>query len=188
MYQPAPFTPPMLMPAFTPFAGSHQSYDYFPQEHRAAEPYQGTIETLQAEAGPAAAAAGTSAAEEDVPLGEDANGLALLQAELAREQARQARLGRKAGKAPTIVNVTQEKLKYVAPSASATANAATNAFGPQYQAELRREAGEKGTKNARRKHQIGTLYHNMKMAEVEAVQAGSKTFKSKAETAAKYGW
>eukprot|EP00951_Prasinocladus_malaysianus_P029443 scaffold271949_cov31-Prasinocladus_malaysianus.AAC.2 len=97
-------------------------------------------------------------------------------------------MGRKVGKAPAIVNISQEKLKYVPPQANAAANASTNAFGPQYQVQLRKEAGEKGSKAARRKHQIGTLYHNMKMAELEALETKTKSQKSKAETARKYGW
>lgn len=147
-------------------------YDYFPKQHNAATPYMGTIETLQ---------------QETAAVGE-VSGMSLLQAELERERERQVKLGRKPGKVPQIVNISQEKLKYVAPTANAAANASQMAFGPQYAAQLRKEAGAKGSRIARQKHQIGTLYHDMKLAELDMLEKRTSSQKSKAETAAKYGW
>ena len=159
--------------------GTVQQYDYFPVDHNAATPYQGTLETLQEQnvAGPSSSGSGAAG-----------DGIAVLQAELERERERQRKLGRNPKNTPQIVSITQEKLKYVAPTANAAANAAQNAFGPQYQAQLRKEAGAKGSKTARRKHQIGTLYHDMKITELEMLEKRTGSQKSKAETAAKYGW
>ena len=49
------------------------------------------------------------------------------------------------------------------PMAREAANAARSAFGPDYEARLRQEAGPQPEKLARRKHQISSLYHQAKM-------------------------
>jgi hypothetical protein len=59
--------------------------------------------------------------------------------------------------------VKQEKLKYVNPMIKEAANAARTAFGTDYEASLRKEAGPAPDKLARRKHQISSLYHQAKM-------------------------
>jgi proline-rich protein PRCC len=46
----------------------------------------------------------------------------------------------------------------------------------------------KPSKLHRRKHQIGTLYFDMKQKEMELMERRSRGFMSKAETQAKYGW
>lgn len=48
--------------------------------------------------------------------------------------------------------------------------------------------GGSGSKLAKRKHQIGTLYHDMKMNELKTMASKSQGVKSKHETEAKYGW
>ncbi|XP_065850620.1 uncharacterized protein [Euphorbia lathyris] len=60
------------------------------------------------------------------------------------------------------------------------------AFGPSYQAA----ASSKGkpTKLHMRKHQIGTLFHDMKQKEMELAERRAKGFLTKAQTHAKYGW
>ncbi|KAJ4833191.1 hypothetical protein Tsubulata_016062 [Turnera subulata] len=59
------------------------------------------------------------------------------------------------------------------------------AFGPAYQ-----PASTKGkpSKLHKRKHQIGSLYFDMKQKEMELAERRSKGFLTKAETQAKYGW
>ena len=75
------------------------------------------------------------------------------------------------------------------PSAKEAASAAQNPFGSAYTAKLRAEAApHKASKFAKRKHQIGTLYYDMKMKEVEMTATKAQGMKSKAETEAKYGW
>ena len=59
--------------------------------------------------------------------------------------------------------VKQAQLKYVNPMVKEAANAARNAFGTDYEARLRQEAGPQPEKLARRKHQISSLYHQAKM-------------------------
>lgn len=46
----------------------------------------------------------------------------------------------------------------------------------------------KPSKLHKRKHQIGTLYHDMKQKEMELAERRAKGFLTKAETQAKYGW
>jgi proline-rich protein PRCC len=173
-------------------AGPVRPYDYFPQEHGVATAYEGTLETLQESTTVAAEQQQMHMKQQQQQQNKsgasDPGGLSLLQAELERERERQVKLGRKPGKMPQIVNITQEKLKYVAPTINAAQKGTDTAFGPQYQAQLRHEAGDKGTKTARKKHQIGTLYHDMKLAELEMLEKRTTGQKSKAETAAKYGW
>lgn len=56
-------------------------------------------------------------------------------------------------------------------------------------ATLRAEAkGHEGTGLAKRKHQIGTLFHNAKMKELEILEGKASQMASKRETQAKYGW
>lgn len=43
-------------------------------------------------------------------------------------------------------------------------------------------------KKARGKHQIGTLFYNAKMRELDLLQKKGNGMKSKAETQGKYGW
>ncbi len=57
----------------------------------------------------------------------------------------------------------QEKLKHVDPGKKEAANAARTAFGPDYEARLRKEAGALPDKLARRKHQISSLFYQSKM-------------------------
>ncbi|GKE57477.1 proline-rich protein PRCC [Tanacetum coccineum] len=46
----------------------------------------------------------------------------------------------------------------------------------------------KPTKLHKRKHQIGSLYFDMRSKEMELAERRSKGFLTKAETHAKYGW
>ncbi|XP_004296496.1 PREDICTED: proline-rich protein PRCC [Fragaria vesca subsp. vesca] len=59
------------------------------------------------------------------------------------------------------------------------------AFGPSYQPV---SAKGKPTKLHKRKHQIGSLYFDMKQKEMELQERRSRGFLTKAETQAKYGW
>ncbi|KAK8916915.1 hypothetical protein KSP39_PZI022419 [Platanthera zijinensis] len=60
------------------------------------------------------------------------------------------------------------------------------AFGPAYQAAPSGKG--KPTKLHKRKHQIGSLYYDLKQKEMELAERRSKGLLTKAETQAKYGW
>lgn len=60
------------------------------------------------------------------------------------------------------------------------------AFGPAYQASPSGKG--KPTKLHKRKHQIGSLYYDLKQKEMELAERRSKGLLTKAETQAKYGW
>uniref|UniRef100_A0A0D9VCU0 Proline-rich protein PRCC n=1 Tax=Leersia perrieri TaxID=77586 RepID=A0A0D9VCU0_9ORYZ len=60
------------------------------------------------------------------------------------------------------------------------------AFGPSYQPAP--SAKGKPSKLHKRKHQIGSLFFDMKQKEMELAERRSKGFLTKAETQAKYGW
>ncbi|KAI3806198.1 hypothetical protein L1987_22094 [Smallanthus sonchifolius] len=60
------------------------------------------------------------------------------------------------------------------------------AFGPAYQPTS--SAKGKPSKLHKRKHQIGSLYFDMRSKEMELAERRSKGFLTKAETQAKYGW
>lgn len=61
------------------------------------------------------------------------------------------------------VQVKQEKLKHMDAGKKEAANAARTAFGADYEARLRAEAGAQPDKLSRRKHQISSLFHQAKM-------------------------
>lgn len=60
------------------------------------------------------------------------------------------------------------------------------AFGPSYQPVS--SGKEKPTKLHKRKHQIGSLYFDLKQKEMELAERRAKGQLTKAETQAKYGW
>ncbi|MQM01012.1 hypothetical protein Taro_033761 [Colocasia esculenta] len=60
------------------------------------------------------------------------------------------------------------------------------AFGPSYQPASSGKG--KPTKLHRRKHQIGSLYFDMRQKEMELAERRAKGFLTKKETQAKYGW
>ncbi|KAJ4963924.1 hypothetical protein NE237_023863 [Protea cynaroides] len=59
------------------------------------------------------------------------------------------------------------------------------AFGPSYQPV---SSKVKPSKLHKRKHQIGSLYYDMKQKEMELAERRSRGFLTKSETQAKYGW
>lgn len=89
---------------------------------------------------------------------------------------------------PLLLQVHAEQIRYMAPGQRAEVNALRNAFGSDYEAKLRQEAGPDPTKLAKRRHQIGSLYHYAKQKELEQLEQRSQGAKSKAETQKKYGW
>ncbi|KAK9803561.1 hypothetical protein WJX73_010641 [Symbiochloris irregularis] len=84
--------------------------------------------------------------------------------------------------------VKQKDLTQMDAATREAANATRTAFGNDYEARLRSEAGAKPDKTARRKHQISSLYHAAKLKELETMEIKSQGLKTKAETQAKYGW
>ncbi|GIL54463.1 hypothetical protein Vafri_9994 [Volvox africanus] len=88
-----------------------------------------------------------------------------------------------------LVEINANDLTRMDPAAREAANSARDALGPEYALSLRRSATPfEGSKMARRKHQIGTLLFNARMQELDQMEKRTQGQKSKAETAAKYGW
>lgn len=83
-----------------------------------------------------------------------------------------------------IVEVKQDELMKNRPRQD-QAKLTGIAFGPSYQ-----PASTKGkpTKLHKRKHQIGSLYFDMRQKEMELAERRAKGFLTKAQTQAKYGW
>ncbi|KAH7442017.1 hypothetical protein KP509_03G066900 [Ceratopteris richardii] len=102
---------------------------------------------------------------------------------LAEMLARERRRGSK--KAPiNVIEVKQEDL--TAKKLREDQLKATGiAFGPAYKPV---SSGGKPSKLHRRKHQIGSLYYDMKQKEMELMERRAKGYMTKAETQAKYGW
>ena len=61
------------------------------------------------------------------------------------------------------LQVKQKDLTHMDATVREAANATRTAFGNDYESRLRSEAGAKPEKNARRKHQISSLYHAAKI-------------------------
>lgn len=83
-----------------------------------------------------------------------------------------------------IVEVTQDELTKNRPREDQVKMTGI-AFGPSYQPVSTKG---KPSKLQKRKHQIGSLYFDMKQKEMELAERRSKGFLTKAETQAKYGW
>ncbi|XP_071716444.1 uncharacterized protein [Rutidosis leptorrhynchoides] len=84
-----------------------------------------------------------------------------------------------------VIEVSQDELMKNRPREDQV-KATGIAFGPAYQPTS--SAKGKPTKLHKRKHQIGSLYFDMKSKEMELAERRSKGFLTKAETHAKYGW
>eukprot|EP00882_Tetradesmus_deserticola_P006407 GHRQ01006740.1.p2 GENE.GHRQ01006740.1~~GHRQ01006740.1.p2 ORF type:complete len:134 (+),score=74.79 GHRQ01006740.1:22-402(+) len=120
---------------------------------------------------------------------------ALLQEALQAEAAKAARRGAGAGSSQLVLpdiqfkEVKADSIKYVDPAQREAAQGMRAALGSDYAAKLRSEAApHAGSKLARSKHQIGTLFANAKLRELEVLENRAAGMKSKAETAGKYGW
>lgn len=117
---------------------------------------------------------------------------AIFEEALLREQTKEARRRGDPGMGPQdlqFVEVNADKLKYVDPSVKESMKGVRSALGAEYEMQLRASAKPfTGNKVARRKHQIGTLYHNAKMRELDILEGKAQTMKNKAETQGKYGW
>jgi len=88
---------------------------------------------------------------------------------------------------PAMVEVSQASLTTMTRPVD-TVNAVQKAFGPQYAAELKRQAGAKPDAKLRRKHQIGSLYHDAKVRELDLFENKASGMKTRTETQGKYGW
>nr|XP_043636241.1 uncharacterized protein LOC122607350 [Erigeron canadensis] len=84
-----------------------------------------------------------------------------------------------------VIEVSQDDLMKNRPREDQT-KATGIAFGPAYQSTSSTKG--KISKMHKRKHQIGTLYFDMKSKEMELAERRSRGFLTKAETHAKYGW
>lgn len=84
-----------------------------------------------------------------------------------------------------VIEVSQDELMKNRPREDQV-KATGIAFGPAYQPTSSTKG--KPTKLHKRKHQIGSLYFDMKSKEMELAERRSKGFLTKAETHAKYGW
>ncbi|EFN56920.1 hypothetical protein CHLNCDRAFT_143436 [Chlorella variabilis] len=114
---------------------------------------------------------------------------AMLQAALAAEREKAARRGQPAAAAGIeIREVRGDQLKAMDPGQRAGVDAIRNALGADYEAKLRKEAGSDPSKLAKRRHQIGSLYHYAKQKELEQLEVRAAGSKTKAETQKKYGW
>lgn len=123
---------------------------------------------------------------------------ALLQEALGAEQARAARragggaASSGAAGAPAGIQfkeINQSQLTFMDPAAKAEADSVRQALGSEYAAKLKAQATAFGSdKLGRRKGQIGTLFANAKMQELEMLEQRSRGMKNKSATQAKYGW
>ncbi|KAK6944584.1 Proline-rich protein PRCC [Dillenia turbinata] len=96
-------------------------------------------------------------------------------------------MGRKRGRNEVpaeIIEVKQDELMKNRPRED-QAKLTGIAFGPSYQPVSTKG---KPSKLHKRKHQIGSLYHDMKQKEMELQERRARGFLTKAETQAKYGW
>ncbi|KAL6782213.1 hypothetical protein ACKKBG_A05950 [Auxenochlorella protothecoides x Auxenochlorella symbiontica] len=79
-------------------------------------------------------------------------------------------------------------LRYMDPGQRAELNAMRSALGSDYEARLRKEAGPDVGKMQKRKHQIGSLFQQAKLQELEMLEKHAAGIRNKTETKRKYGW
>ncbi|KAL7602828.1 hypothetical protein Lser_V15G19933 [Lactuca serriola] len=84
-----------------------------------------------------------------------------------------------------IIEVSQDELMKNRPREDQVKSTGI-AFGASYQSASSGKG--KPTKLHKRKHQIGSLYFDMRSKEMELAERRSKGFLTKAETQAKYRW
>lgn len=120
---------------------------------------------------------------------------AFLQEALQAEASKAARRAAGAGSSQLVMpniqfkEVKADEVKYVDPGEREAAQGMRSALGTEYAQQLRAQAApHMGSKLARSKHQIGTLFANAKLRELEVMENRASGMKSKAETAGKYGW
>ncbi|CAG9461768.1 unnamed protein product [Pedinophyceae sp. YPF-701] len=88
-----------------------------------------------------------------------------------------------------VKEVTGHAVLASAPGGGANSMATLrDVMGTDYHKKVRVEAGEAPTKMEKRKHQIRSLYHSAKMAELEMLDQSAGGAAKKATTARKYGW
>ncbi|CAO2841972.1 unnamed protein product [Amaranthus hypochondriacus] len=85
---------------------------------------------------------------------------------------------------PEVIEVKQDELMKNRPKEDKSKLTGI-AFGPSYQPVSNKG---KPSKLHKRKHQIGSLYFDMRQKEMELQERRAKGFLTKAETQAKYGW
>mmetsp|Transcript_462 Transcript_462/g.1192 ORF Transcript_462/g.1192 Transcript_462/m.1192 type:complete len:432 (+) Transcript_462:136-1431(+) len=122
--------------------------------------------------------------------GEEDPGQALFAQALMEEQERAAKKGKGIDLSGIqFKEVNQKDLTYVPAAAREAATNVRSALGPEYAAKLRNEAKPfEGDRLSKRKHQIGTLFYNAKMKELEIMEGKAHGMAQKGQTAAKYGW
>jgi proline-rich protein PRCC len=119
---------------------------------------------------------------------------AFLQEALAAETAKATRRGGGGGLPAGLPDVQfkevkADDVKYVDPAQREAQQGMRAALGSDYAAQLRASAAPHvGSGLARKKHQIGTLFANAKLRELEVMENRAQGMKSKASTAGKYGW
>lgn len=84
-----------------------------------------------------------------------------------------------------VIEIKQEQLMGNKPRQDQV-NLTGIAFGPAYKPAS--AAKDKPSKLHKRKHQIGSLYYDLKQKEMELAERRAKGHLTKAETQAKYGW
>ncbi|KAL6753890.1 hypothetical protein V8C86DRAFT_420317 [Haematococcus lacustris] len=122
--------------------------------------------------------------------GEEDVGRLLFEQALAEEEQRAQKKGKITHLAGIqFKEVNAKDLTYMNPAAKAAAQNVRASLGSEYAGQLRAEARpHEGNKMAKRKHQIGTLFANAKLKELELLEGKAAGMRSKKETQAKYGW
>eukprot|EP01025_Chloroclados_australasicus_P053915 TRINITY_DN638_c1_g1_i1.p1 TRINITY_DN638_c1_g1~~TRINITY_DN638_c1_g1_i1.p1 ORF type:complete len:297 (-),score=76.57 TRINITY_DN638_c1_g1_i1:606-1496(-) len=94
----------------------------------------------------------------------------------------------KVGGAVQMTEVKAADMRDHNPGSSTNEHDPIVALGTEYALKQRQLAGDAPSRQARRKHQIGSLLYDARMNEMEFILRESQGKKSKAETEAKYGW
>ncbi|KAF5843841.1 hypothetical protein DUNSADRAFT_5078 [Dunaliella salina] len=172
--------------------GAAQQHGPAPEQYEAGAYYVGAQPEYADYADPAATSGdpSTSLPAQLATQGQEDPGQALFAQALMEEQERASKKGKGMDLSGIqFKEVNQKDLTYVPAAAREAATNVRSALGPEYAAKLRSDAKPfEGDRLSKRKHQIGTLFYNAKMKELEIMEGKAHGMAQKGATAAKYGW
>lgn len=96
---------------------------------------------------------------------------------------------RNAGGHIEFKEISADVIQAVAPHERAEVEAVRTAMGSEHAKRLQAAvSGQEPSKRQKQRHQINSLYHQARVTELQDMEKKLQGTKSKAETAAKYGW
>lgn len=95
----------------------------------------------------------------------------------------------KAGQHIEFKEIKADVIQRAAPSEKSEIDALRTAMGSEHAKQVQASAGQHNpSKRQKQRHQLNSLYHKAQMTELQDMEKKLVHTRSKAQTAAKYGW